>query len=229
LTICREWVLVNQNQTEAEAKCLKCKSWGCEFCNPERRKRLIAQVLSGNPTKFITLTVSPDVCESPEERHALLAHSWKVIVKRMRRRFPKREVEYFSVTEATERGEPHLHIVGRFPFVPQSTFSEWMSELANSPIVFIERVRGTRKLVNYLAKYIGKEPAKFGNAKRYFYSGKYMPEDDYQPSEPRIEGGQWSVFRDSMDAFLRLMTNNGFAIRQGGGDWLYCRLMGSSP
>jgi len=216
-------MLVNQNQTEARGKPLTCKSWNCEYCAPKRLRRLIAQVCSGTPHKFITLTVSPDVCDSPEERHALLAHSWKIIVKRMRRLFPNAEVEYFSVTEATKNGEPHLHIVGRFPFLRQEIYSQWMQELANSPIVWIERVEGVRKIANYLAKYIGKEPAKFGNAKRYFYSGKYLPEDDYQPAAPTLEGSTWSIFRDNMAAFLRTMTNDGWAIRRGEGDWLLCK------
>lgn len=225
MTICREWMLVNQNQTEARAKPLTCKSWNCEYCAPKRRRKLIAQVCSGTPHKFLTLTVNPAIGESPEDRHAILALSWKTIVKRMRRRFPKQEVEYFSVTEATKNGEPHLHIVGRFPFLHQSIYSEWMRELAGSPIVHIKKVRGVREITNYLAKYVGKEPAKFGNAKRYFYSGAYLPEDNYEPASPMLEGSTWSIFRGNQSEWLRQMTYSGWALRRGEADWLVGHLI----
>jgi len=203
MTICREWLLVNQSTTEAQAKPLECKSWGCEYCNPKRRRKLIAQVMSGQPVRFITLTCNPAYLSTPEERHRSLTASWKLIVKRLRRRFPKKEVEYFAITEATERGEPHLHIVGRFPFVPQSLLSEWMGELANAPIVDIRAIKNARDVVTYVAKYITKAPAQFGTAKRYWSSQGY----EVDPPDNRTAGNvptvKWEIMKEDVYTVLR--------------------------
>lgn len=81
-----------------------------------------------------------------------------------------RAVPYFAFLERTKRGEPHLHILLRVPFIPQDWLSEAMDDLAGSPVVWIEEIKGAKHAVAYVTKYVTKEPAQWGNKKRYWRS-----------------------------------------------------------
>jgi len=83
------------------------------------------------------------------------------------------ELHYMAFLERTKRGEPHLHILLRCPFVPQDWIAERMAALASSPVCWIEAVKGTNAAVRYVTKYVTKAPAQFGNAKRYYVSRRW--------------------------------------------------------
>ncbi len=82
MTICRDWLLVKKIGSTATAEPLRCRSWGCEVCAPERQKRLIAQAIGGNPNTFITLTMRPTPGEPPETRAKSLVAAWREIRRR---------------------------------------------------------------------------------------------------------------------------------------------------
>jgi hypothetical protein len=79
MTICREWLLVKTIGSVATAEPLRCRSWACEFCAPDRRKQLIAQAIGGLPNTFITLTITPNVGQSPDHRARMLVAAWRTI------------------------------------------------------------------------------------------------------------------------------------------------------
>lgn len=79
-------------------------------------------------------------------------------------------LHYMAFLEKTQRGEPHLHILLRCPFVPQDWIAEQMRELIGSPICWIEAITNTKHAVRYVTKYITKAPAQFGSSKRYWIS-----------------------------------------------------------
>jgi len=82
-------------------------------------------------------------------------------------------VEFLGVIEAQESGEPHLHLLLRCEYVPQSWISARMEALIGAPICWIEALDGTKKVANYIAKYCGKSPHRFGTCKRYWQSRGY--------------------------------------------------------
>ena len=49
-----------------------------------------------------------------------------------------------------------------------------MQELQNSPIVWIEKIKGPRAAIAYVTKYVTKAPAQFGRSKRYWMSRNYQ-------------------------------------------------------
>jgi len=87
-------------------------------------------------------------------------------------------VAFFAFVERTKRGEPHLHILLRMPYIPQDWIAEQMGELAGSPICWIEQIRQTRQAVNYVTKYVAKEPAQFGRCKRHWCSRGWCVDRD---------------------------------------------------
>lgn len=145
---------------------------------------MAADLKRGNPSKFLTLTVNPEVYGGPEDRARRLADAWRAIVKRLKRMFPQEQIAYFVVFERTQQGEPHLHVLGRWPYVPQREFSRWMNDLMQAPIVWIEAVRSDRGVAKYVSKYLSKAPQRWGTMKRYWRSQNWAaprPKEDRDP------------------------------------------------
>lgn len=203
MTICREWSLVKLTPEERRSKPLYCRSWNCQTCRPKRKSQLLALAASGEPDRFLTLTVNPNVGNSPEDRLKLLSHAWKVLVKRLRRLHGPRAIEYLAVVESTKRGEPHLHILLRSPYISQRLISDAMRELIDAPIVDIRKIRDARQVVSYVAKYVTKAPEQFGSAKRYWHSGRYELDKDDRKKEPWQPLFRWEICRQSEHDIVR--------------------------
>jgi len=227
MSLCGQWTLVKDQGVERRAKPLPCRSWHCPDCAPRRKAQLQALAASGDPNRFITLTINPTVGSSQEERLKILSHAWKTIVKRLRYHHPQEPIQYLALVEATKNGEPHLHILYRGPYVKQSLLSEAMEEIAASPIVDIRRIRGLREVIRYVAKYVTKAPAQFGTSKRYWHSAAYELDKDaylqarFRPSEP------WRIVREDIryvitqwfaDGYMTVQSGNG-AVRGVPIDW----------
>lgn len=218
MTICREWSVVKRGPQTSYAKPLLCRSWSCEFCRPMRKLQLMARAGSGLPERFITLTVNPRIGSSPEERLRLLAHAWRNVIKRLRRWRPQKEFEYLAIAEATDAGEPHLHILLRGGYIPQKLLSEFMRDFIESPIVDIRRIRDSRKAVAYVAKYVTKAPLQFGSAKRYWFSRGFEPPADALSHEGIAPDVRWNVERRHINDVLTEWANLGLVFRSHRGD-----------
>jgi len=175
MSICGRWSLVKKFERTSIAKPLKCQSWQCDTCKPIRRRRLIAQAFAGNPSRFVTLTANPREGANPVERLFALSRAWRLLVKRLRRMHPRKSIEYLCVVERTKLGEPHLHILLKSPYIPQSWLSSVMRELNNAPICDIRSVKGKKDVIAYVTKYVSKDPTKIGTGKRYWFSQRYRP------------------------------------------------------
>jgi len=171
----------------------------------------MAQAASGAPTRFVTLTVNPAFYDSPAERLSRLAWAWRNVVKRLRRERPDEEFEYLAVVEETKRGEPHLHILLRGPYIRQRWLADAMKELIGAQIVDIRAVRGLRQAVNYVAKYITKAPAQFGKAKRYWMSQHYKPKEEKPEDPPALADARWHVDRRTIPEIVSEWFHEGFA------------------
>jgi len=221
MSFCRDWTLVKQIENVRRCKPLKCRSWRCDYCAPIRRNQLMAQAASGLPERFLTLTVNPSVGESPADRLKMLANSWRIVVKRLRRLHPTKPVEYLAVVEETKNGEPHLHILLRSPYIPQGWLSAAMSELMDSPIVDIRRIRSTNEVIRYVAKYITKAPAQFEGMKRYWSSQAWELRSKPTEEVPGLADTKWVIVRESILTLVERWAHEGYAARPDGGDrWL---------
>jgi len=218
MSLCTQWSLVKHLPESRHARPLYCRSWRCDVCQPRRRSQLMAKCASGEPVRFLTLTVNPKVGESPYDRLRKLSGAWNVVVKRLRRLFPAKEVEYLAIVEATKAGEPHLHILLRAPFIPQGTLSEWMGELLDSPIVDIRKIRNMREVIRYVAKYVTKAPAQFGTAKRYWCSTGYSLGADTNEQTADFAGTRWSIDRRTLFEIISEWTWQGWATRHERGE-----------
>lgn len=198
--LCSEASIVNRGRDGYQAVTLRCRSWGCELCAPDRKKQLVALAKSGNPDTFVTLTVNPAFGTSPEDRARRLADAWRRIVRMVKKKYGYTELPYFAVFEATKKGEPHLHILARVKWISQKWLSEKMAELMEAPVVDIRRVRDKSKLAYYISKYMGKDPHRFSSCKRYWQTRGWEVEK-YEPAPPRGWWAEkWSIETETIQA-----------------------------
>ena len=200
---CREASLVKYDKHVTVATPLYCRSWGCPECQPTRRRQLVALAASGRPTSFITLTVNPAYERSPKARARALISAWRSVVRAAKTKYGYRSIPYLCVFEATKAGEPHLHILARVRWIDQRWLSTQMRRLIDAPIVDIRRVKGKRMISSYVAKYVGKEPGKFGTCKRYWRTKDYQIDFPRPREDWPFPGVPWSVVEYSIDKLAR--------------------------
>jgi len=119
-----------------------------------KARRWYQRVLSGvthhlanrRQLRVITLTSGPRAPPQDE-----INASWQVLRKRIVRKWSVK-MEYWKLR--TSEGNGVLHIIYSGPYIPQRWLSRNWSEIHNSPIVYIQKMRFKRKrLVNYLMKH----------------------------------------------------------------------------
>lgn len=207
---CGEHTIVNEHCDDWVAVSMRCKSWKCELCHPDRRKRLIAEAFAGKANRFITLTVSPGWGEGPVHRAEQLSRAWRNIVKCLKRRYPNTPIEYLCVFEAQESGEPHLHILYRGPWVDQRWLSAQMKARMDAPIVWVAKVRNRGAINAYVAKYIGKASEKFGTLKRYWSSKRWDPAKPEETKGFRPLPGDWQRWSFEIGQLAGIWQKQGF-------------------
>jgi len=197
--LCGEGALVNVGVNRLRATVLRCRSWTCEWCSYDRRRQLTAQAIDGNPNTFITLTVDPSRFQTPLNRARELVIAWRHVVKRAKKEYGYRSIPYLCVFEATKRGEPHLHILCRVPWIKQKWLSKQMVELIGAPIVDIRRITNSSMVAGYVAKYVGKAPHKFGTCKRYWQTTDYSQRKWEAPEKEWFWEKGWEVSTETVE------------------------------
>jgi hypothetical protein len=160
---------------------------------PYRLSDLKRTARNGQPTTFLTLTVNPARGQSPEGRARELVEAMRTMFKRAGRKFRKQKLEYLAVFEETKKGEPHLHVLMRAPFIPQRWISEQMDELIAAPIVDIRRVTNANLAARYVAKYVAKGPKSFGSLKRYWSTPGYDLDKPTKEQRAQQKAQHWWV------------------------------------
>lgn len=211
-TVCAGWSIVNDLSDNRRAICMYCQRWSCTTCQPRRHKRLIAEVFSGRPERWMTLTIDARRPETALEAFDALRKAFNDLQKRIRRRYPAKRFEYVAVAEATKLGNPHLHIAFRGPWIDQKWLSEQMNDLIGSPICDVRWLHGKKQTMSYICKYVGKAPHQFGTHKRYWFSRAYREDSDaFKERDPARSIG-WRVMKCSIDMVARLWVLEGFDI-----------------
>ena len=205
---CSEWSLVNHGELAIRAITLHCKAWSCPICLPIRKARLVGQVAAGLPTKLLTLTtrVVEDGDQVAEARRQGIACARLLVL--IRKRFPGHKIAYFAVREATKQGWPHIHVALRSPFIEWVWLKEQWERLSGSPGIDIRAIYAAGNAAKYLAKYIGKDPHRFGTTKRYWYSRNWfdvLPETTFNSTD---WDSKWHLVHETIgrlaeDAWMR--------------------------
>ena len=174
---------------------LYCRAWSCDICMPRRKRRLVNDVADGLPTKLLTLTTRYVEGGDPVAEARRQVDAFAALARLIKRRYPGEEFAFFVVREATKQGWPHMHVALRAPFLPWKWLSETWEALTGSPGVDIRAIYEATNAARYLAKYIGKDPQRFGTTKRYWCSRNWH--DVVEPREPGQDDwdSKWHIVR----------------------------------
>jgi len=213
---CMSKTIVKWTGETATAHPLRCRCWTCVNCAPYRQKLLQQEALAGKPCTFITLTSNPAVGENRDQRAQMLVDAWRKIVRKYCRINKIKRVEFIAVFEKTKRGEPHLHILARMPFMSQKWLSNQMGTLTGAPIVDIRRIDSKGKAVNYVTKYIGKDPKRFEGCKRYWRSMHYMHPTRSELRAQRRPDTIFSQVDLTFAKYRKLLQSSGYTLLK---DW----------
>jgi hypothetical protein len=107
-----------------------------------------------NAASFITLTY-PDCSRTAREAK----NNLRALFKRLERMYPKSTLSGVWRMEFQQRSAIHFHIVFfECPYVPKEELQKLWAEITNSvrPFTRVERIFSHKKIINYVAKYVGK-------------------------------------------------------------------------
>jgi hypothetical protein len=160
---------------------------------------VIAQVLAGVPNKFLTLTSRNPGNADPVLEAERLSHALSVFAKRIARYLHVKKIEYAAFFEATEKGWPHLHLLGRWRFIPQSWLLDQWRDIIGQGGVNISKPKRKHGTANYVSAYVGKGAHKFGTLKRYrFTQGYRLPQkENWKPVMDADE--TWCLINKSLN------------------------------
>lgn len=77
MSYCTDRSVVNDDNHQAVAVTVPCRSWTCERCLPQRRKQLIRNAHDGEPDTFLTLTIRNDGTLSADDAAKKLSLAWR--------------------------------------------------------------------------------------------------------------------------------------------------------
>lgn len=133
---------------------LFCHKWSCPRCGKRKSALWRSYALAGEPQRMITLTCKPDVRFGTRELAKRMKKCFAKLVQKYRRRYGT--FEYLAVWELTKAGTPHIHVLQRGGFIPQTKLSEDWSTLTGSFIVDIRAVESQEQVARYVTKYLTK-------------------------------------------------------------------------
>ncbi len=128
--------------------------------------------------------------------------AWRRCVKAAKTRYGYPSIPYFAVFEATQLGQPHLHVLCRLKWIDQRWLSDFMRAAIDAPIVDIRRCTSGRAAARYVSKYLGKAPNKFGTSKRYWCTKDYVHAPATRAQDEGFRGGKWEVIHQSINDLL---------------------------
>lgn len=171
---CGSQTLVKYSTDARTATAIRCRSWLCPDCQPQRQRQLVKEVLDGAPNTFLTLTIRRTDGEGAADAAKRLVDAWRRARRAWMALHKVKKLPFFAVVEATKMGWPHLHVMLRSVWIDQAWLSAFMAEAINSPVVHIKRIDSRGRAAVYVSKYAGKASHKFGTCKRYWRSMDYL-------------------------------------------------------
>lgn len=191
MVFCQSQTIVKSYSTHHEIAPLRCRCWHCQDCVGMRLAQLSRLCRDGQPTTFLTFTIRAVDDDNQAERARLIKRAWTNLRRVIVRRFKLKSLPFIAIFEQTKRGEPHLHVLARMPFVDQKFLSKYWEEHTGAFRVDVRKVRSQAGVARYVSKYVSKAPVMWEGTKRYWRSLDWIVEKTLDVSRPIIEMLAW--------------------------------------
>lgn len=203
---CGEGSLTRTGDDVAQVAVQRCKCASCPDCAPGYRRRVSNVAASADPRLLITFTAPPGKDATPASQ----ARDFVVHIRAFRRwwnkRHPNQRIEWFWVIEKHKSGWPHMHVLATNAFLPIKLLRVWMFRRMRSRMTSVERIRNRRGAANYVAKYLGKDPAKFSGTARWARSRKYGEPMVKVERFPQLADEKWIRSKESAASVVRRLV-----------------------
>jgi hypothetical protein len=133
---------------------MTCKSWGCPRCAKKKKAVWIRRLVSGRPQREMMLSIPAYMNTDTKATAIRLKKAFTNLVARIRKTYG--ELEYALVWELTKKGTPHLHVLTRGTYIPQSWLSTNWKELSGGTYTWISKVHTATAHALHLCKYLHK-------------------------------------------------------------------------
>lgn len=212
MSLCGDGSIVAQGPGERVAITRLCRCWACENCAPGKLRQLFCVAMSGQATKFLTLTTRRREGVLPNEEAKNQSRWVHELMRRLAKRLGLAQVPYFFVREAHVSGWPHLHGLLRCNYVDWRWLkAEWL-KITGSDRIRIEKPKSAKGAARYISKYLSKAPGRFGTAKRWWKSRNYQLPDAYE-KKPRIDfGAPWERRNECIITLAEAWAMDGWTI-----------------
>lgn len=212
MTYCNEHSVVAREGENKRAASLKCRSWKCPQCAPDRQRRLIAQARGGKPNRLLTLTSIRNDKRTAEQAALELVLAWKIIFAEIRKQDGNKDAQFLAIFERTKLGWPHLHILLRSGWIDQKWLSARMCELTGAWHADIRKVKSERGAARYVAKYTAKGPGKFGTLKRSWCTPRWEVDQTNKKRPPLL----WAYQRHTLRSWIEAYEDAGYRVELTG-------------
>jgi hypothetical protein len=175
MALCGEHTLQGEDESLKAVGMAYCGTWDCETCGPRRLLKLWHEIIEGEPDRLLTLTNRPRPGVTACQWAKAQAKHWAAIRRQWLSENPGKACPFFAVREAHKSGWPHLHIAIRGTWIDQAWLKARWEERTGDFKVDIRKFGNGKEVARYISKYIGKAPARFGTAKRYWHSKDWAP------------------------------------------------------
>ena len=226
---CSAITIMTQREGYLTAAPLRCRCWHCEHCQPWRHAELADMARRGRPTTFLTLTVRGGGGADPTENANLIRDAWQKLVRIIKRVYRLERLPFLAIFEEHQSGQPHLHILGRFPFIDQKWLSAAWEGLTGAFKVDIRRVRSMRGVARYVAKYVSKAPKMWAGTKRYWRSQDWLVEPERE--RPVLDTPMLSfwVQQSNISMVATSYIQRGWSACTDGNRWAFWGALGRPP
>lgn len=144
-----------------------CKSQLCPRCRSlmaTKIKRKLSAVLETGEWRHATLTTINDGTPTPEKLKAIIKNFAK-FVRAMKKK--NKNFKYFRALEISKSGMIHIHAIIN-TYIQQPDLSRLWYEISGSYIVWINKIKNNKKIVNYVCSYITKKDENEEHSKLLF-------------------------------------------------------------
>lgn len=157
-------ILVDPKTCEAKTIPIFCKSWICPHCSKLKQRRLEQRIRSAHPNKFITLTVEQTPGLTRHDAETTIREHWSKFIAAVRKFKP--EFEYLKVIEWTKKGWPHVHVVARSDYLPQSLLATLWRKHVLPGFVDIRKIHDGSAMPREITKYVTKTARHYARRKQ---------------------------------------------------------------
>lgn len=166
--VLKKWFVYDKRQDLLAFKDFNCGSWGCDDCVDKLRWKWSHIIGWGvnqvDHLRFLTLTGFP-----ADSRQA--SHAFGNLIRDIRAAGYK--FQYLGFNEISKGGMRHKHLLLHGDYIPQKFLSVRSKANGMGGIVWITALKGKKAVVDYVMKYIGKDPKTWAGRK-FSYSQKFF-------------------------------------------------------